>query len=114
MIFLRLCLDLLPPFALGTVKLLPGLLHHNSKVVIAAQTLRPLFVWYELPDILRLDRRNHGCLAQMSFSLFVLRRENVPFESLIALDLSGAGQAKSFRRRSIGLNFWHWILLYFN
>jgi hypothetical protein len=66
-----------------------------------------LFVGYELPDILRLDRCNHRCLAQMSFSLFVLRRENVPFESFIALDFSGAGQAKSFRCGSISFNFWH-------
>jgi hypothetical protein len=50
----------------------------------------------------------------MPFSLFVLRRQNVPFETFIALDFSGAGQAKSFRCRTIGLNFWHWILLYFN
>ena len=66
-----------------------------------------LLVRYELPDILRLYGRNHRSLAQMSFSLFILRRQNVPLESFIALDLSATGHAKSFRSRSIGLNFWH-------
>src|SRR5689334_2495171 len=109
MIFLRLCLDLLPPFALGTVNSFLPCFAMGAKLVAVAQVLPCylLLVRYELPDILRLDGRNHRCLAQMSFSLFILRRQNVPFESFIALDLSGTGHAKSFRCRSIGLDFWH-------
>jgi hypothetical protein len=78
-----------------------------------ADVLR-LFVGYELPDIFRLNRRNHRRLSQMPFSLFVFRRENVSFESFIALDFSAAGHAKSFRRRSVGFEFWHWLLLCLN
>jgi hypothetical protein len=76
--------------------------------VNASSSIQSLLVRYELADIPRLDRRNHRRLAQMSFSLFVLRRQNMPFESFIAFDLSAGGQAKSFRCRSVGFDFWHW------
>lgn len=45
----------------------------------------------------------------MSFSFLALARENVTFIAFVALDLTIAGNAKSFRRRSISFNFGHFF-----
>lgn len=47
----------------------------------------------------------------MPLSLLALARENVTFIAFVALDLTTAGDAKSFRRRSISFNFGHFSLL---
>ena len=43
----------------------------------------------------------------MSLSLLALARENMTLIALVALDLTTAGDAKSFRRRSVSFNFGH-------
>ena len=45
----------------------------------------------------------------MPLSLLALTRENVTFIAFVALDLTTAGDAKSFRRRSISFNFGHFF-----
>ena len=47
----------------------------------------------------------------MPLSLLALARENVTLIAFVALDLTTAGDAKSFRRRSISFNFGHFSLL---
>jgi len=118
MIFLRLCLDLLPPLALGTGKT-PSFIeccslseekldasfrsgHSNSSL---------LFIGYQFTNILRFNRSDHRRVPQMPLSLLALARENVTFIAFVALDLTTAGDAKSFRRRSISFNFGHFSLL---
>ena len=118
MIFLRLCLDLLPPLALGTGKLLPefnvtdekleSLLALNPRYSVLSPTL---FIGYQFTNVLRFNRRHRRRVPQMSFSFLALARENVTFIAFVALDLTTAGDAKSFRRRSVSFNFGHFSLL---
>ena len=62
MIFLRLCLDLLPPLALGTGKLLPELMDDEKLESVLAlnprySVLSPTsFIGYQFTNILRFNR----------------------------------------------------------
>jgi hypothetical protein len=74
--------------------------------------LRPaLFIGYQFTNILRFNRSDRRRVPQMPLSLLALARENVTFIAFVALDLTTAGDAKSFRRRSISFNFGHFSLL---
>jgi hypothetical protein len=70
-----------------------------------------LLIRYQLANVARLDSRHRRRLSQMSLSFFVFARQNMAFESFVALDLTASGNAKSFRGRSIGFYLWHFLLL---
>lgn len=72
---------------------------------------RYLFIRYQLANILYFDGRNRSRLPQMPFSLLSLARKNVLFVCFVAFDFTASSDAKPFRRRFVGFNFWHFVLL---
>jgi hypothetical protein len=64
-----------------------------------------------LTNIARLDRGNRARFAQLPLALFVFGREDMALEAFVAFDLAGSRDAKSFRRGSVGFDFWHVLLL---
>jgi hypothetical protein len=62
-----------------------------------------------MPDVARFDCRDCGRFPQVSLPLLALARQDVAFESLIALDLAGAGHAETLGCSSVGFYFWHFF-----
>lgn len=85
---------------------LESLLALNPRYSVLSPTL---FIGYQFTNILRFNRRHRRRVPQMSFSFLALARENVTFIAFVALDLTTAGDAKSFRRRSVSFNFGHFF-----
>ena len=87
---------------------LESLLALNPRYSVLSPTL---FIGYQFTNVLRFNRSDRRRVPQMPLSLLALARENVTFIAFVALDLTTAGDAKSFRRRSISFNFGHFSLL---
>jgi hypothetical protein len=70
-----------------------------------------LFVRYQFTYVFRFDGGHGGRLSQLPLALLVLARQYMAFIAFVAFDFAAAGNAKSFRGRSVGFNLWHFSLL---
>ncbi len=56
---------------------------------------------------LHIGAVNDGGIRQVSFPLLRLLRQNVTFVSVLSLELSRAGERKTFLRTGLAFHFWH-------
>lgn len=70
-----------------------------------------LHVRNEPGDILVVNRLDNSTLAQVTFPLACLTRQNMAGEGVAPLDLAGTGFFEALGGAPVGLDLWHAILL---